>query len=176
MPSLTKAYSWCLAACILLSLQLRTNKRDMPRACLCHFTESQLLAVNSSRGSNAYSYKHPRGFCARHCWRPGQSVCSTSAAKVTVSACVQPGTTPYGRGLVSQQQVVSGKRLLSIPFSQLLMLPDKIEGPFQTVHERFLCEHGSLPHQLLRFITGGLQGLSMLACIACTCSVYWIRV
>ena len=84
---------------------------------------------------------------------------SSRTPVITASACVQPGTTPYGRGLVSQEGLVSGTRLLSTAFSQLLLVSDKVEGPYENVHKRFWQEHGVVPDDLLRFITGELEYL-----------------
>ncbi len=90
----------------------------------------------------------------RHFARLSQCVQSNSAATTPISTPVQAGTTPYGRGLVSCKQLSSGTRLLSTPFAELLLLPDKVEGPYEKVHEQFWHDHGSVPDELFRFITG----------------------
>lgn len=85
--------------------------------------------------------------------RLSQCVQSNNAATTPVHA----GTTPYGRGLVSCKQLSSGTRLLYTPFAELLLLPDKVEGPYEKVHEQFWHAHGSVPDELFRFITGAAR-------------------
>lgn len=92
--------------------------------------------------------------------RLSQCVQSNNAATTPVHA----GTTPYGRGLVSCKQLSSGTRLLYTPFAELLLLPDKVEGPYEKVHEQFWHAHGSVPDELFRFITG--QSDKHSACFA----------
>ncbi|KAL0020939.1 hypothetical protein WJX79_002382 [Trebouxia sp. C0005] len=82
---------------------------------------------------------------------------NNSAATTPVSTPVRAGTTPYGRGLLSCKQLSSGTRLLSTPFAELLLLPDKVEGPYEKVHEQFWRAHGSVPDELFRFITGAAR-------------------
>ena len=78
----------------------------------------------------------------------------TATAPVEVNESVHVGNTPYGRGLLCRKDVPSGKRLLSVPFHQLLLLPDKVDSSFESIQERFLRDHGELPLDLLRFIQG----------------------
>ena len=126
----------------------------------------QPLTTSSRRSKSLRHFKQHRR--ERRSEQPTPSICTQlAAASLNAPACVQPGTTPFGRGLVSSEQLPSGKRLLSVPFSQLLLLPEKVDGPFEKVHHRFLKEHGSLPKDLLRFITGQLHEFWTLNIAVC---------
>ena len=67
---------------------------------------------------------------------------------------VQVGQTQFGRGLLSRGDLSSGERLLSVPFHQLLMLPDEVDPSFQKIQNGFWADHGELPADLFRFLKG----------------------
>ena len=81
------------------------------------------------------------------------AMCS-ALASAEVGDNVYVGQTPYGRGLLTRKDQRSGKRLLSVPFSELLLLPDKVDPSFEKTQQRFLLDHGELPADLLRFLQG----------------------
>lgn len=89
-------------------------------------------------------YKPPRSL----------TVFCTAPVSAEVNVSVHVGQTPYGRGLLSHEDLPSGKRLLSVPFSQLLLLPDRVDPSFKKIYKRFQREHGQLPVDLLSFIQG----------------------
>ena len=90
------------------------------------------------------------------------AVVCTASASAEVKDSVHVGQTPYGRGLLSREDLPSGERLLSVPFGQLLLLPDTVDPSFAKTQQRFLHDHGELPADLLRFIQGKH---SQLACL-----------
>ena len=57
---------------------------------------------------------------------------------------------------MARKDLPSGKRLLSVPFSQLLLLPDKVDPSFEKTQQRFLGDLGELPADLLRFLQGDI--------------------
>lgn len=93
----------------------------------------------------------------RHRLLRSTAAASAAFASIEVNDSVHVGQTPYGRGLLSRTDLPSGKRLLSVPFSQLLLLPDKVDPSFEKIQQRFMLDHGELPADLLRFIQGDLQ-------------------
>lgn len=96
------------------------------------------------------------------------AMCS-ALASAEVGESVYVGQTPYGRGLLTCKDQRSGKRLLSVPFSQLLLLPDKVDPSFEKTQQRFLLDHGELPADLLRF----LQGDFCYNCLASLQPTHW---
>ena len=129
----------------------------MPHAWCCQCVPLRTSGVGLQQQSKPAQHRKEAG-------RLSQCVQSNSAATTPVSKPVHAGTTPYGRGLVSCKQLSSGTRLLSTPFSELLLLPDKVEGPYEKLHAQFWQAHGSVPDELFRFITG--QSCKHLACFA----------
>ena len=125
---------------------------------------------------------HFPSLAARHCSNLSQHVAarrhrlhrSTAAvskpsASAKVDERVHVGQTPYGRGLLSSTDLRSGKCLLSVPFSQLLLLPDSVDPSFEKIQQRFMLDHGELPAELLRFIQGDLQ----TECLPFLESLHW---
>ena len=122
----------------------------MPHASTCQYAQLQ----TAQPGLRRHSQLARRYINTGSLKKLPHSVHCNSATAASTSTAVQPGNTVYGRGLVSCQKLNSGTKLLSIPFAELLLLPDKVDGPYKTVHEHFWRAHGSLPDELLRFITG----------------------
>ena len=129
----------------------------------CQCVPLPTYGLGLKRQSKRAQYREKTGR-NRYFGRPSQKVQSNSAATTPVRTPVHAGTTPYGRGLVSCKQLSSGTNLLSTPFAELLLLPDKVEGRYEKVHEQFWHAHGSVPDELFRFITG--QSYKHLACFA----------
>lgn len=103
---------------------------------------------------------HPRklvpGLPAKRVGLPHVPPAQVTKASDSFSAFdnVQVGQTRFGRGLLSRGELSSGQRLLSVPFHQLLLLPDEVDPSFQTIQNRFWTDHGELPADLLRFLKG----------------------
>ncbi len=138
----------------------------MPHAWCCQCVRLRTSGLGLEQQSKPAQHRKKSGR-NRIFGRLSQCVQSNSAATTPVSSPLHAGTTPYGRGLVSCKQLSSGTRLLSTPFTELLLLPDKVEGPYEKVHEQFWNAHGSVPDELFRFITG--QSYKHLACFAYDC-------
>lgn len=76
---------------------------------------------------------------------------------------VHIGNTPFGRGLLSKEDLPNRTQLLSVPFEQLLLLPEKLEGSFDTVHAKYLTAHAYIPDKLRRFVEGKLLQVLAIA-------------
>ena len=103
-------------------------------------------------------------FARRRCLLRLKAAVSTALTCLHVDESVHVGQTPYGRGLLSRTDQPSGKHLLSVPFSQLLLLPDNVHPSFEKTRQRFLRDHGELPAELLRFIQGDSADRTPASC------------
>lgn len=117
-----------------------------------HFSPpGQSLAIASPNHSS--TYKARRLDFKQRCIAVS-STATTASPSTHATESVKVGTTPFGRGLLSCKDLPSGQRLVSVPFSQILLLPDKVDASFERTQHLFLCDHGVLPPSLLRFIQG----------------------
>lgn len=112
----------------------------------------------------ALSSRRPRGCCTR---QRALKRCSVSAR-----TAVHIGNTPFGRGLLSKKDLLNRTQLLSVPFEQLLLLPEKLGGAFDTVLAKYATSHAYMPEKLRRFVQGKrackqAEADTVVTCIIC---------
>lgn len=117
-------------------------------------TEPYAPTAGSSGASPALAIAF-RPQYARHAFRPNKHRQTSNSHSAFCCQCTAViGNTPFGRGLLSAQDVPNKQQLCSVPFEQLLLLPEKPGGAFDSVYSKFAKEHQYMPEELLRFVQG----------------------
>lgn len=94
--------------------------------------------------------------------QPEKQIVRTISSRVVRCRCVpeesavRTGKTQFGRGLLSTDTLPAKKKLLSVPFEQLLLLTESHGGSFDSSYCKFAAAHAYIPDNLKKFIQGNI--------------------